>query len=359
MISKRLGIVKNIKSENDLIQDLFVDIHGDIQRAYNYIQISGKAKVGDRVIMNTTAVELSLGTGGFHYIITNLDNPESSFTEGGHIMKLRYTPIQIKVDSVEEQGSPYHDTIKNFTDLDKLPVAIGELHSIIPPFVATFKKICPNKRLVYIMTDGAALPLAFSKNIDILKKKGLLENTITYGNAFGGDYECVNIYTALITAKEICKADCVIIAMGPGIAGTGTKYGFSGIDQGMIIDAVENMGGESFIIPRISFSDSRDRHNGISHHTMTILKDIANKPTNVVINNGYDRQKIEKMIVQLSQNDINSKHKIIYAKYNDTKKDLDNYDLKVRSMGRTYDEDSELFDASSCVASVIAKKLNE
>ena len=31
--------------------------------------------------------------------------------------------------------------------------------------------------------------------------------------------------------------------MGPGIVGTGTKYGFSGIEQGYIIDAVNNLRG--------------------------------------------------------------------------------------------------------------------
>ena len=55
------------------------------------------------MLLNTTAVELSLGTGGYHFVIANLNNLESNFTKGGHIMKLRYTPIQVKVDSVEEQ----------------------------------------------------------------------------------------------------------------------------------------------------------------------------------------------------------------------------------------------------------------
>ncbi|OJT85865.1 hypothetical protein BM535_22000, partial [Clostridioides difficile] len=71
------------------------------------------------------------------------------------------------------------------------------------------------------------------------KEKKLIDSTITIGNAFGGDYECINIYTALITAKEILKADAVFVSMGPGIAGTGTKYGFTGIEQGSILDAVK------------------------------------------------------------------------------------------------------------------------
>lgn len=88
------------------------------------------------------------------------------------------------------------------------------------------------------MTDGASLPIYLSKNVDTLKEK-LIDSTITIGNAFGGDYECINIYTALITAKEILKADAVFVSMGPGIAGTGTKYGFTGIEQGSILDAVK------------------------------------------------------------------------------------------------------------------------
>ena len=56
------------------------------------------------------------------------------------------------------------------------------------------------------MTDGAALPIYLSKNVDTLKKKGLIDNTITIGSAFGGEYECINIHTALITAKEVLNA---------------------------------------------------------------------------------------------------------------------------------------------------------
>ncbi|MBC2577620.1 DUF3866 family protein [Peptostreptococcus russellii] len=359
MISKKIGIVEKIKSENPAIQDIFVNIDGSTERAYNYIGLTGRAKIGDKVALNTTAVELSLGTGGFHFVIFNMDNPESTFTEGGHIMKLRYTPMQIKVDSVEEQGSKYHDVFNDFVCLEKMPVAVGALHSILPPFAATFKKHCPDKKLVYIMTDGAALPLAFSKNVENLKEKGLIDATITYGNAFGGDYECVNIYTALITAKAICKADCVIVAMGPGIAGTGTKYGFSGINQGMIIDAVEKLGGESFVIPRISFADLRPRHIGISHHSITILSEITNKSTNLVINAGYDESKLRIIKDQILCSSIGEKHKVSFKNYEHTKEDLEEFDLKVKSMGRNFEEDREFFVAASTVASEISKELND
>lgn len=357
MISKRTGKVVKIKSENELIQDIVVSINGSEERAYNYIQITGKVKLGDKLILNTTAVELNLGTGGFHFVVANMDNPESKTDIGGHIMKLRYTPIQIKVDSVEEQSSKFHDIFNDFICLDNMPVAVGSLHSFIQPFAATFKSNCPDKKLVYIMSDGAALPISFSKNVRELKEKGLIDETITYGNAFGGDYECVNIYTALITAKEICKADCALVAMGPGIAGTGTKYGFSGIDQGMIVDAVEKLGGNSFFIPRISFADLRSRHIGISHHSITVLSEITNKSTNLVINSCFEDEKLDEIKEKIISRSIAEKHKVSFIEYKNSKKDIDKYNLRVKSMGRGFDEDKEFFIAASTVAYAISKKI--
>lgn len=213
MISKKVGIVEEISDSSDVLEDIRVDINGQIQRAYNYPKITGKISIGDEVILNTTAVELSLGTGGYHFVIANLNNKESDLSPGGHIMKLRYTPYQVKVNAVEDHESKYHDIINNFETLDDMPVVVGTLHSMLTPFVASYKKHNPNKKLVYIMTDGAALPIYLSKNVQNLKEKNLIDSTITIGNAFGGDYECINIYTALITAKEIIKADAVFVSM--------------------------------------------------------------------------------------------------------------------------------------------------
>lgn len=349
MISKRIGIVEDIVDKSENIDDIRVNINGEVQRAYNFPKMTGKINIGDKVLLNTTAVELSLGTGGYHFVISNLDNMESSLTEGGHIMKLRYTPLQVKVDSVEEQGSIYHDEFEKFESLDNMPVVVGTLHSMLTPFVASYKRNNPNKKLVYIMTDGAALPIYLSKNVETLKNKGLIDSTITIGNAFGGDYECINIYTALITAKEIIKADAVFVGMGPGIAGTGTKYGFTGIEQGPILDAVDKLGGIPIAIPRMSFADKRDRHRGISHHSLTILGDIVNVAVNIPITL-YDGENMEVINRQIKENKLEEKHNVKYLENLNTKKDLDYFGLKVKSMGRNYDQDAEFFEAASTAA---------
>ncbi|MGL5314249.1 MAG: DUF3866 family protein [Peptostreptococcaceae bacterium] len=349
MISKRVAIVESIVDKSNGLDDIRVNINGDTQRAYNYSKITGDVNVGDEVLLNTTAVELSLGTGGYHFVMANLNNLESDFTEGGHIMKLRYTPVQVKVDSVEEQDSKYHNKIQNFSSLDGMPVVVGTLHSMLTPFVASYKKNNPNKKLVYIMTDGAALPIFLSKNVDTLKTKGLIDNTITIGSAFGGDYDCINIYTALITAKEVLDADCVFVSMGPGIAGTGTKYGFTGIEQGPLLDAVEKLGGLPIAIPRVSFADQRERHKGISHHSLTILDEIVNVRVNIPLTI-YDESKLDYIKDQVETFELESKHNIVYIKNDKTKEDLDYFNLKVRSMGRGYEQDKEFFDAASTAA---------
>jgi hypothetical protein len=55
------------------------------------------------------------------------------------------------------------------------------------------------------MTDEGALPAMFSNSLYELKN--LVDRLYCYtcGQAFGGDYEAVNIFSALITAKEIVR----------------------------------------------------------------------------------------------------------------------------------------------------------
>src|SRR5262249_46401194 len=130
-------------------------------------------------------------------------------------------------------------------------------------------------RLVYVMTDSAALPIAFSRLAPALREKGLLDATVTCGQAFGGDYEAVNLYSGLAVAQAVAKADMIVVCQGPGHTGTGTPLGFSGIDQGIALNAAVALDGTPIAVARLSFADPRPRHVGISHHTRTVLQRIA------------------------------------------------------------------------------------
>ena len=74
--------------------------------------------------MNTTAVDLGLGTGGWHVVHWNLARDELGRPGGGHIMKLRYTSLQVDTGAAEE-----HARRASPADLGGLPVVVCGLHS--------------------------------------------------------------------------------------------------------------------------------------------------------------------------------------------------------------------------------------
>lgn len=308
------------------------------------------------VIVNTTAVELSLGTGGYHFVMFNYRNQFNNIDDKGHIMKLRYTPMQIKCLAAEEEDSQYHDIFNNFNSLDNHICIIGTLHSMLAPIASTIKWMDNNIKINYIMTDGGCLPIYFSDTVRMLKDKGIINKTITIGHAFGGDLECVNIYTGLIAAKEVLKGDVTIITMGPGIVGTGTRYGFSGIEQGYIIDAVNNLGGNPIIVPRISFRDTRKRHMGISHHTRTVLSKICNTTGKVVIPL-ISNEKQYIIEEQIKKYNIDKKYEIIYENGDHIVEAMKYYNLRTTTMGRNFNEDKEYFLTLGAVGTYVNKKL--
>ncbi|NPV42429.1 MAG: DUF3866 family protein [Firmicutes bacterium] len=358
MIDIKKGTVIKIKEIRDGVEEILVDIDGIKEKAINYINLTGRIKKGDIVYLNTTAGNLKLGTGGYHFVMINCNKNSITSDKEGHIMKMRYTPFQIKCFCVEEQQSPYHNMFLNDLELDGLPVIICELHSMVPCAAASVKiNRGNNVKIAYIMTDGGCLPISFSKLVDCLKKSNLIDYTITIGHAFGGDYEAVNIYTGLIAAKYVIKSDIVITAMGPGIVGTGTKYGFTGIEQGEIINAVGILKGIPIAIPRISFSDKRDRHIGVSHHTLTILKKIALLPAIVPLHR-YSSEKLDLILSQFRKEEILNKHRIRIKDGWPGVTYVKNIGfLKVTTMGRSINDDPEFFLTSSAAGIVASEFL--
>ncbi|MCC5909921.1 MAG: DUF3866 family protein [Clostridiaceae bacterium] len=342
MMSMKKGKVKEIITSTKEKTVICVVVDGKEEKAINYNLLTGDITKKDEVIINTTAIELGLGTGGYHFVIYNLDNDCNNSDAHGHIMKLRYTPFQIKVLAAEEQESPYHHIFHEFESLHQMPVIVGELHSMVTPIVATLKYIDSDIKIAYIMTDGAALPIDFSNSIYMLKSNKLIDATITIGHAFGGDFEAVNIYNGLITAKEIAKCDVAIVTMGPGIVGTGTPYGFTGIEQGYILDAANDLGGSAIGVARISFADRRERHKGISHHSLTVFDKITKTRSNLVIHSmpSKEREVIYKQIKNLK---ILKKHNIIERDGTLLIDALKKFDLSVKTMGREFNEDKYFF----------------
>ena len=101
-----------------------------------YPAMLGEVVVGDRVLLNTTAVELGLGTGGYHFVMAVEGRDRLDPPAAGRTMKLRYTPEQVRVLSVEEPDSPHAADLRSAQGLSGTPVVWAPLHSMVGPIAA-------------------------------------------------------------------------------------------------------------------------------------------------------------------------------------------------------------------------------
>lgn len=238
----------------------------DAGPAYVLTDLVGTVAVGDRVVLNTTAVELGLGTGGWHVVHWNLARDTWERPGPGHIMKLRYTSLQVDTGAAEE----HHPDLPE--QLDGVPVVVCSLHSQVGVVAAVVRHLRPGARVAYVMTDGAALPLALSDLVHALRERGILDITVTAGHAFGGDLEAVSVPSALALARHVGGADVIVVGMGPGVVGTASSLGTTAVEGAAVTDAASALGARVALCSRASAADARPRHRGVSHHVRTVLR---------------------------------------------------------------------------------------
>lgn len=308
-------------------------------RAYAVTQTTGDVSVGDRVVVNTTAVELGLGTGGWHVVHWNLTTGAWSQPGPGHLMKLRYTSLQVDTGAAEESDPRIE------TDLQDVPVVVAGLHSQLPVLVAAIDAARPGTRIGYVMTDGGALPLALSDTVADLVERGLVSGTVTAGHAFGGDHECLNVPSALAVARHRVGAEVVIVAMGPGVAGTGSRLGFSGLEVAPALDAAAWLGGRPVACVRASSGDARERHQGLSHHTVTAL-DATRSSVDVPVPG------------ELAPVDGLDRHRWITVDPGPIEQHLADRNLSVTTMGRGPDQDRLFFRATASAGRHVVELLD-
>jgi Protein of unknown function (DUF3866) len=329
----RTGTVVEVLLERPGLQRTLVDL-GDPEpaQAYALTQLTGPVAVGDRVVLNTTAVDLDLGTGGWHVVHWNLAREAWSEPGGGHIMKLRYTSLQTDTGAGEELHPDVADRI------DGTPVVVCTVHSQVPCVVVACRAARPDARVVYVMTDGAALPLALSDLTAAMCDTGLLAGTVTAGHAFGGDLEAVGVPSALALARHALAADVIVVGMGPGVVGTGTGLGTTALEAVGALDAAAALGGLPVLCLRVSSGDDRDRHQGLSHHTRSVLE-LVRSPVTLATHPELGPQ---------------PRHRVIDVDSPDTAGLLAAADLTVTTMGRRPDQDPAYFTAAGAAGAVAA-----
>jgi len=265
-------------------RELTARVGTDELRVLAYPHLVGEPCVGDRILLNVTAQVMGLGTGGYALAIALPDRlPQDPPPGPGHVVKARYTPLQTIVLGADEQDSPHHSLLKDADDLAGMPVITADLHSALPAVCTAIQHDRPGTRVAYVMTDGGALPLWFSRTVAGLREAGWLCGSVTVGQAFGGDLEAVTVHTGLLAAKLILGAEVTIVAQGPGNLGTGTRWGFSGVVCGEAVNAAAVLGGRPIGVLRVSEADARERHRGLSHHSATAYGRVALAPAELAL----------------------------------------------------------------------------
>jgi hypothetical protein len=225
-----------------------------------YPELTGPVALDDDVLVNVQARELALGSGGFDVLYANLTRGlELPAAEDSHVIKLPYTPLQLAVRHAEEDAQ-LADT------LDGMPVVACSLHSQVVPVCAALAGLC----VAYLQLPGGALPVGLSDTLRALRSRRHVAATAGVGGCFGGDVECVNVYSGLAWAKAQ-GMDVAVCAIGPGVVGTGTRLGHGGMAAAVALDAAVGLGGKPILALRLSAADPRPRHHGVSHHTKAIL----------------------------------------------------------------------------------------
>ncbi len=294
-----------------------------------YPRVTGPVEPGDEVIVNVQARELGLGSGGFDVLYVNLTRGLDLPAEpGAHVMTLPYTPLQAAVRHVEEDGALAES-------LDGMPVVCCSLHSQLAPACAG---IGEGVRVAYVQMGGGALPVSLSDSLRALKARGLVELGIASGPCFDGDAQAVGVASALAWAAAE-RFSVVVCAVGPGIVGTGSPLGHGGVAAAEAANAASALGGSPVLAVRVSEGDSRERHQGVSHHTRAVL-DLALGEVNVAWPAGLEAPG---WLTGAEQVDVGGWREACAG-------------LPLEHMGRGPDEDPWFF-ASAFAAGVLARRL--
>jgi hypothetical protein len=333
-VSGRLDLRRGVVvSESPLV----VEIDAERRAAWADEVLLGPMREGDEVVVNAAALDLDLGSGGFDVIHVNLTRGLGGRVEGdAHVMKLNYTSLQHPVEPVEGEKR-VHSTQNSTRRL--LTAAVLPLHGHLAPAAWAAAQARPGIRVGYVQTAGGALPGSLSRDVAELRDRGLLCGHVTAAPAYGGEHEALSTVGALDAAATALDWDALLVGPGPGIIGSDTEFGHGGMAALDSAHAALSLRLPTILSPRLSSSDPRERHRGLSHHTATVLE-LLLAPVTVAVPEGADIE-------------VGDRHRLAPVAV-----DLDAYvasGLPTTTMGRSIAEDPLFFAAPLAAGALLAR----
>lgn len=332
-------------------QPLTVEVGGERRPAWADTGLLGEMRIGDEVVVNTAALDLGLGSGGFDVVHVNLTRGLAGGPVGEeHVVKLNYTSLQHPVEPVElpvclsrtedGKGTPEQSEAT-------MPVLVLPLHGHLAPAAWAAAQVWPGARIGYVQTGGGALPGALSRDVALLRERGLLVGHVTAAPAYGGEHEALSVAGGLDAAANELGWDAALVGPGPGIIGSETRLGHGGMAALDGAHAALALGLPTLLSPRLSEADRRDRHRGVSHHTLTVLAMLL-----AAVEVAAPTENPE-LVAQLTEAG-GGRHILREAPA-----DLPGYaatNLPARSMGRNIDEDRLFFAAALAAGAALRRE---
>jgi hypothetical protein len=251
-----------------------VELGGRSRPAIADVGIVGAAEIGDELIVNVQALDLGLGSGGFDIVHVNLTRGLGvADRSDANVMKLNFTSLQHTVTPVEDE--------RLCLPVER-PAAVLALHGQLAALAWAFARAAPWAKLGFVQTEGGALPGGRSQTVRELRERGLLAGHLTAGAAFGGEGEAITLAGAVHHGLQTLGWDAAVCGPGPGIVGSSSPLGHGGMSALDSAHAALALGCPTLVVARMSSSDPRARHRGISHHTLMVL-DLLLEPVSVAM----------------------------------------------------------------------------
>jgi hypothetical protein len=332
-------------------EPLTVEIDGERRPAWADEALLGEMREGDEVVVNTAALDLDLGSGGFDVVHVNLTRGLGASGESReHVIKLNYTPLQHPVSHVELPVRLISDMRGKSAPeprQGRVPVLVLPLHGHLAPAAWAAAQGAPGLKVGYVQTGGGALPGSLSHDVRQLRERGLLCGHITAAPAYGGEHEAISVAGALDAAAHGLGWDAILAGPGPGIIGSDTRLGHGGMAALDTAHAALALGLPTLLSPRLSSADPRERHRPVSHHTLTVLELLLGG-VEVPVPEG------EQEPIAALTTAAGTSHKLHEASF-----DLAGYEasgLPARTMGRTLPEDQLFFAAALASGAALRDK---
>ena len=336
-------------------EPLTVDVDGERRPAWADHATVGEVREGDEVVVNTEAVDLALGSGGFDVVHVNLTRGlDAPGADGAHVMKLNYTSLQHPVAPVEPELDGDHAPAR------AIPVLVFHLHGQLPPILWVAAR--EGLRIGYVQTPGGALPGALSRDVVELGQRELLAGHVTAGPAHGGEREAISVAGGIDAAARVLGWHACVAGPGPGILGSASRLGHGGLAALDTLHTALALGMPTLLAPRLSSSDPRGRHRGLSHHSRTVLEMVL-APVRVPVpeietegwpllgaeapEGGSGQEALEELIAVTK-----GRHDLVVERV-----DLGGYaasGLPASTMGRDLDEDPLFFAAALAAGAALA-----